>query len=150
MKKFKLEDIDRKRVLVDPPEGYFDRLPGVIQAKTAHKSSRSAGKSVWIWTLRLVPAAAVLILIALYSGVLSFQTAEPDFEQMLAEVSAEEIIRYLEESDLSSEEILQEVDLNALSMEFEESDDVLMEALDIEDETLLELYEDFQIQDSVL
>ena len=46
--------------------------------------------------------------------------------------------------------ILEEIDLNALSMDLNNPDDVLMESLDIEDEALLQLYEDYQVQDSLL
>ena len=150
MKKFRLEDIDRKRVLTEPPEGYFDKLPGIIQSKTAHKTGRSRVNLFLLRGLKMVPVAALLVLIAVYTGVISFQDNNHDFEQILAEVTTEEIILYLEDMDVSSDEILEEIDLNALSMELDNPDDVLMESLDIEDEALLQLYEDYQVQDSLL
>ncbi len=153
MKKIRLEDLKKRQVLSEPPEGYFDRLPGIIQSKTAHKAKtgRKAARQVyWIRALKLVPVAALLVIIALYSGIFTANDVNPDFEELLSQVSTEEIVLYLEELDISNEEILEGVDIKALSMELENVDDPLMENLEIEDETLIELYEDFDLQDSLL
>lgn len=137
MRKYRLEDIKKNRVFTAPPEGYFDKLPGVIQSKTAHKASRST-KTYWIGVLRVLPAAAALVLIMFYAGV--FETREtPSVEDLLAEVSNEEIIDYLSSIDLSTEEILEEVDINELSLDFQESQN-LMESLELDDADLIDLY----------
>ena len=150
MKKFRLEDLEKRQVFNKPPEGYFDRLPGIIQAKTAHKATKSNQQVVWIKALKMVPVAALLVLIAIYSGIFQRQGTEPGFEEMLSQVTSEDIILYLEELDISNDEILQEVDLKALSLEFENMEDPLMDNLEIEDETLMQLYDDFDLQDSLL
>lgn len=150
MKKFRIEDIDKRRVFTEPPEGYFDKLPGIIQSKTAHKERSSKSRVFFIRALKMVPVAALLILIALYSGVISLKEDNPGFEELLSEVSSDDIIQYLEEIDISNEEILEEVDLTALSLEFEQIEDPLLETLDIEDEALLQLYDEYEIQDSLL
>jgi|GEM_PF-2832063 len=150
MKKIKLEDLNKPQVFTKPPEGYFDRLPGIIQCKTAHKSSGSGYQVVWIRALKLVPAAAVLALIVFYSGLFSRQDAVPGFDALLSEVSSEDIILYLQELEISNDEILEEVDLAALSPEFENIEDPLLNNLEIEDESLIQLYEEYNLQDSLL
>ena len=150
MKKFRLEDLEKRQVFNKPPEGYFDRLPGIIQAKTAHKAGKSGRQLVWTNALKLVPVAALMILIAIYSGIFQERTVEPGFEEILSQVTSDDIILYLEELDISNDEILEEVDLKALSLELESIDDPLMDNLEIEDETLIQLYDDFDLQDSLL
>jgi hypothetical protein len=150
MKKFRLEDLEKRQVFNKPPEGYFDRLPGIIQAKTAHQAGKGGRQIVWSRALKLVPVAALLVLIALYSGIFQGDDTEPGFEAFLTEVSSEDIIWYLEELDISNEEILEEVDLKALSLELDHMDDPLMNSLEIEDEALIQLYDDFDLQDSLL
>ena len=149
MKKHRLEDISKRQVFTKPPEGYFETLPGIIQAKTANKPGRRA-KIYWMTALKLVPAAALLVVVALYSGLLNTQEETPGFEEMLSEVTSEDIIDYLEELDITNDEILEEVDLAALTLELNDVRDPLMETLNIEDEALMQLYDDFEIQDSLL
>lgn len=149
MKKYRLEDIKKQQVFTEPPEGYFARLPGIIQAKTANKPVRKAWL-YWVRVLRLVPLAAVVVLIALYSGLLNKKESGPGLDELLSEVTTDEIIQYLEDMDLTSEEILEEVDLMALSLEFEGLQDRLIDNLNIEDETLIQLFDDFDVRDSLL
>ncbi len=149
MKKHRLEDITKHQVFTDPPEGYFHKLPGVIQEKIANESVRSTS-TYWISALKLVPVAAAMVLIVLYSGILQPKESIPGFEQVLSEVTSDDILQYLEGLELTNEEILAEIDFTALSLEFENIQDALIDNLDIEDETLLQLYEDFELQDSLL
>lgn len=149
MKKYRLEDIKKQQVFTEPPEGYFDRLPGIIQAQTANKPVRRP-QLYWVRVLRLVPLAAVVVLIALYSGLLDKKESGPGLDELLSEVTTDEIIQYLEDLDLTNEEILEEVDLMALSSEFEDLQDRLIDNLNIEDETMIQLYDDFDVQDSLL
>jgi hypothetical protein len=149
MKKHRLEDINKSQVFTEPPEGYFDKLPGILQARTANKPVKTA-RLYWVGALKLIPAAAAIVLIVLYSGLLNQKESAPGFEEMLSEVTSDDILQYLEELDLTSEEILDEVDLRVLSLEFEDMEDPLIDNLDIEDETLLQMYDDFDLQDSLL
>ena len=150
MKKIRLEDLDKGQVFNKPPDGYFDRLPGIIQSKTAHKRGSGSIPLVWKRTLQLIPVAALLIFIAWYSGVIATSRPDSGFEEILSEVTSDDIILYLEELDISSNEILDEVDLRALSLEFENPEDPLLDNLDIEDETLMELYDSYDLHDSLL
>ncbi len=150
MKKFRLEDLEKRQVFNKPPAGYFDRLPGIIQAKTAHQAGKTGRWASWVWALRLAPVAAMLVIIALYSGMFQQQLDDPGFEEILSQVTSEEIILYLEELDISNDEILEEVDLKALSLELEQMHDPLMDNLEIQDESLIQLYEDFDLQDGLL
>jgi len=142
MKKYRLEDIKKDRVFTEPPADYFDKLPGVIQAKTAHKP-RSRAKTYWMGALKLVPAAAAVVLILFYTGVLGPNGADP-IDDPLAEVTAEDLIDYLATVELTTDELLDEVDFSELSLELLETDqDQLLENLDLDDDSLIELYGDF-------
>lgn len=150
MKKIRLEDLDKRQVFNKPPDGYFDRLPGIIQSKTAQKTRTSSIPLVWRRSLQLIPAAALVVFIAWYSGVITTSQPESGSEEFLSEVTSYDIIIYLEELDISSNEILDEVDLKALSLEFENPDDPLLDNLDIDDENLIELYDSYDLYDSLL
>lgn len=155
MKKYRLEDIKKDRVLHEPPAGYFDKLPGIIQAKTAHKTTNRR-RTYLIGALRLVPAAAAVALIVYYTGIFGPDkgVVVGEVEEVMAlleEVPAEEVIEYLATIDLTTEEILEEVDINELSFEFqEEQDDNLLENLELDDASLIELYGDLAEDESLL
>ncbi len=138
MKKFRLDDIDKSSDFTSPPEGYFDRLPQVIQSRTAARSgTRNPG---WTLVWRMVPVAAAMALIIWVTGVFKDQPGSTT-EDLLAEVTAADIINYLEDSDLTPEEILEEVDVQALSDEIYQEDQII-DALEIEDQILLDWYGD--------
>ena len=92
----------------------------------------------------------MIVLIAFYSGLLNREQSIPDFNETLSEVSSYDIIQYLEELDISNDEILAQVDINALSLEFDDMQDPLIDNLNIDDEALMQLYDDFDVQDSLL
>ncbi len=147
--KYRLEDINKRQVFTKPPDGYFDKLPGIIQAQTANKPSVKP-LLYWVRALKLVPAVAAIVLIVLYSGLLNYDESVSGLDEVLSEVASEDIIKYLENLELTNEEILEEVDLMALSWEFEDMEDSLIENLDIKDETWMQLYDDFGAQDDLL
>ena len=155
MKKYRLEEIrensksKNNSVFTEPPVGYFDKLPGIIQAKTAHKAPNGP-RVYWMGALKLVPAVAAVVLILFYTGVLGPKTEVSSIESQLAEVSTEDLIEYLASVDLTTEELLDEVDFTDLSLDFEEVDqNELLENLDLDDASLIELYGDLQ-EDEVI
>lgn len=108
----KLEDIPKKHVFKEP-EGYFDKLPGVIQSRIAEKEPFFSTT----WGVALKYALPVFI-----AGIAAFFVFRPNDsfnnpEQLLASVSSEELSYYLEESDLSTEELLDIVDLDGVDID---------------------------------
>ena len=155
MKKYRLEDIKKNQVFSKPPADYFDKLPGIIQAKTAHKTANK-GRRYWIGALRLVPVAAALALIIYYTGVFSPDKANVigDVDEVMAElqdIATEDVIEYLAAIDLTTEQLIEEVDLNELSFDFQEGqDDNLLENLELDDAALIDLYGDLDDDESLL
>src|SRR5688572_18050221 len=95
----KLEDIPKKEIFT-APDGYFDTLPGVIQARVA-KQSRFA-QPAWQYSLRYALPAVVLVA----AGILWY-TRQTSAQDVLAGIATEELVRYLEESEgLSTDELL--------------------------------------------
>lgn len=120
----RLEDIPKKNIF-ETPEGYFDELPGIIQSRIAEKSKATSFFPSYGLALRYaVPVLAVAIaLFFIFSP--SDPLRNPD--ELLASVSSEELTYYLVESDFTTDELLDLVDLsdediNALNGEILPSD----------------------------
>jgi hypothetical protein len=101
-----LSDIPRKNIF-EVPEGYFDRLPAIIQARTQPSASvrpRFSGNPVVRYAFYSL--LVVLSVAALYLWLQP--PAHPSAESLLAEVEVEYLMEYLEESDISVDEVWQE------------------------------------------
>jgi hypothetical protein len=122
----KLEDIPKKEIFT-APDGYFDMLPGVIQARVA-KQSRFT-RPVWQYSLRYALPAVVLVA----AGILWY-TRQTSAQDMLAGITTEELVRYLEESEtLSTDELL---DTNLLDADDVQSIEQEVYNLDLNDDVL--------------
>ncbi|CAN5493826.1 hypothetical protein BH10BAC4_BH10BAC4_16780 [soil metagenome] len=104
----KLEDIPKKDIF-EVPDGYFDRLPGVIQARVAGTKR----ESVWLpyLTQSLKYALPVVVI-----GVVSFfylsKPQEQSAEMMIASINSGQLVAYLEDSDISTDDLLENIPLN--------------------------------------
>lgn len=110
----RLEDIPKKPFF-RVPEGFFDKLPSDIQARleTAPRQVRQPlVRYALVYVLPLLIAAAVIFY--------NIRQAKP-VESILASVETTDLIQYLEDSEITTDEMLLEVDLNADELETIES-----------------------------
>lgn len=127
----KLEDIPKKD-LFEAPEGYFDRLPGVIQARIAEKSSTPS----WLPALRFglryaLPALAIAMAAVFYLNKPAIQSTE----ELLASIDSVDLAAYLDESDVTTEDLLESIPLDhteADAIEDQTIDEIDVDELDAE------------------
>ena len=114
----KLEDIPKNHPF-KVPEGYFDKLPGMIQARIAEKSDVKEAKPYFRYALQYALPVVVLAIVAvIYLVPPTTQNADT----LLASVSTDELVAYLEESEITTEELLEEMTLDNESVEAIESE----------------------------
>ncbi len=104
----RLEDIPKKKVF-DVPEGYFEKLPGIIQSRVASREKQSS--AVFRIGLRLA-MPALLIGIAVIFWI-NRSDSRPGAEKILASVQTKDLIAYLKEADFTTDELLDQVQLDA-------------------------------------
>lgn len=129
----KLEEIPKK-AFFEVPDGYFDKLPELIQARITKNTPPETRPY-----LRYALQYALPIVILLVAALIFLKPHQPpDAESLLASVSTEELAAYLEQSDISLDELLE----NATY------DDTVIEAIEAEAFTLLpaEIPDDFKIE----
>lgn len=114
----KLEDIEPKEIF-SVPEGYFEKLPSVIQARLTEKNI--IRKTVWYQRPALRYAVPVLALFAvvMYRFI---PPAKPDVISLLESVEVQYLEAYLAESGITTEELLEVLDPDS-----ETADDMEME-----------------------
>lgn len=145
-KKIDIEQLSRQNIH-RVPDGYFDDLPMRIQSRIADENQKPV--RTWqgslIWQLS---AAAVVLIIGAYF-VFRMDSTNPNPEEMLASVSNEEIIQYLEQEDISTLDMSTLVDLDELITE----QDLYLDPLsstDLSDTDLESVYDDLDFSIDVL
>ncbi|MCH7514805.1 MAG: hypothetical protein IH947_12825 [Bacteroidetes bacterium] len=152
-RKLKLEDINKDNIF-SVPEGYFDELPAIIQSRVSESTSPEARIRLFIparnWQTALI-AATMTLLVVIFAIFRLQKTVATTPEDILAQVDVEDIIKYLDYSDFTTEEIL--AVLNPVSAdleEFIEDDTRLLNDEELKSIDLLDLYETYGIDEENL
>jgi hypothetical protein len=127
----KLEDLPKKEIF-DVPEGYFEKLPGVIQARIAERKQQTASRPV----LRYAFQYAVPLVMIITIGLIWFEKSDSNqssTESLLADIQTKDLITYLNNTDMSTDELLEHASLDAADAEVIEEE---VYGLDLDDETL--------------
>jgi hypothetical protein len=113
----KLEDIPKKNIF-EVPDGYFDKLPGMVQARVAKRSAMPAWNLSWGWSFRY--ALPVLMLMAV--GIFWFRSGSmvnTDYESEMARIQTDQLAVFLDDHDLTTDDLVESMtwstsDLNEL------------------------------------
>ena len=135
----KLEDIPKKQVF-EVPEGYFDALPQKIQTRLSAQHPK--GRMSFILQYRLqyvIPAVVLLVVSVWFSTSLQPENAE----SILASVETQDMIAFLSESDLTTEDLLENG-----SFDNDDADEIETEVyeLHLSGEGIDEILEDIDIE----
>ena len=109
----KLENIPKKNIY-QVPDGYFDKLPMKIQARIETGSPKKQEQYYLRHALQYALPSVVLMVVAF----LVFRPeTKPEVNTLLSSVSTEQLIAYLEDSNLTTEELLDNFEFDAWSVE---------------------------------
>jgi hypothetical protein len=128
----RLEDIPKK-TLFEVPEGYFDRLPGVIQARVASQQPESA----WSGYGRVALRFALPVVVIAAAAVFFLNNPEAaSTEELLASIESEQLVAYLEETEVNTDDLLEFAPLEAEEVQALEEDafgEYILEEIDLEE-----------------
>ena len=148
----KLDDLKKENVH-SVPDGYFDELPQIIQSRVS-KEKKSVWSPVLIGSLRYALPSVVVIMAVVYFSVLKPGQGSANFDELMAQVSTDELVEYLAFAELNEE--IDETEFKNLSEDIiDEVTDGLFDEFDLqglEDDDLLdlELYQDYDLGDDYL
>lgn len=110
----KLENIPQKNVF-NVPDGYFEALPGKIQTRVA--AIREEKETSLVFRYKLQYALPVIALLSI--GIFWFTTSRQssDVDSMLASIQTEDLVAYLNASEITTEDLLENVEFNADDLE---------------------------------
>ena len=107
----KLEDIPKKDIFTTP-ERYFDTLPGRVQARLENR--KPALRPVFTFSLRY--ALPIIVLAA--AGIFWFRpfSTPADIDSMLSSIQTEDLVAYLDESDITTDEVIESGNFDAADL----------------------------------
>ena len=133
----KLEDIPKKSIF-EVPEGYFDKLPGVIQSRVSEINPGRERTYFLAFSFRYALGAIVLVAASIFAY--QYYNAPPtDVESILASVDSQDLVEYLDSDEVPIEEILENIDTNEIN-----PDELRTMELDFSDEDLMDLSNEFE------
>lgn len=135
----KLDDIPKKSPFT-VPDSYFEQLPGKVEARISGHRKKD---TVFAFKYKLhyaIPAVLILVVGIVW---LTKPRQTSDVQSLLATVDTEQLVAYLNNSELTTEDVIDEVDFNVNDIEDIESE---VYQLQIEDETLDALLEDIDLE----
>jgi hypothetical protein len=101
------------------PDDYFDRLPGRIQSRIEQKVGVKEPKPYLRYALQYaLPVALIAIAAVFYLK----PTAPQDANSLLASVETDDLVAYLEESEITTDELIESADFDSESVEAIESE----------------------------
>lgn len=130
-----------KRNIFKVPDRYFENLPMAIQARLARKK-RWWETPVFIGTLKYAIPAFLILIIAFFAIRKPAVIESPD--SLIAEVSTQDLIYFLEDSDITVEEILSNLNLQEIEFELRPEDSGILE-LELDSGDLQEFYEEYEL-----
>ena len=135
----KLEEIKKKNIYT-VPDKYFDQLPSRIQSRVNVKRPVLGIKLSWSLALKVATPAIAIIVFLFYFGINNNNNLSA--EDLIAQVSTEDLIAYLETTDITTDEIIEELDLTNIDLDFYDDGPIMqdMEMDDLELELLLDEY----------
>ncbi len=138
----KLEEINKDNIF-KTPESYFDELPVRIQSKISSRERKFLPDLNWSVVLKVSVPIAAILLFALYLGPQKTQNELPGPENLLSQVSADDVIAYLELENIWTNDIIAQIDLREADL-WQDDEDPLIDALDLDEEQLIDLIDAFK------
>ncbi|MGC1242989.1 MAG: hypothetical protein WA874_15475 [Chryseosolibacter sp.] len=126
-----LEDIPKKQIY-RVPDGYFENLPSRIQTRIAHEQAGARKQPVFRYSLRYALPLVIAAAVSFYY----YNASKPDASSILATVETDDLITYIEESDVTTEDLLEFVEFNNEDLDSIENEVYDLDLSDTGEETL--------------
>ncbi|MEJ1240010.1 hypothetical protein WBG78_17855 [Chryseolinea sp. T2] len=105
----KLDDIPKKHPFT-VPDDYFDKLPGNIQARV--QAGTGERKPLFAYAVRYAIASATIAIVAAVWFWMRPSTENNSAEDIIASLDTSELVAYLNEGDITTDELLDDVYLD--------------------------------------
>lgn len=143
----KLEDIKKKNIY-SVPDRYFDQLPTRIQSRVNEKKPVLGLTLDWSLVFRVAVPVLTVVFFVFYFSIGNHKSIQ-SAEELLAQIDTDDIIAYLQTTDITTDEIIEGLDLSDIELDF--YDDLpIMQDLDMSDQDIDALLDEYGIYEDIL
>lgn len=147
-KKFSLDQLEKKHIY-QVPDKYFDNLPGMIQSRVTAKKPFFKTNSFRLGIRYAFPVACLLV-IGIYFGFFGNQNKpSQSVESLIAEVSYDDLVAYLKDSEISTDDIIASIEDQNLLIDFDRKEVDPFQDFDLEGENIDELMDELDISEDI-
>ncbi len=140
----KLDDINKENIF-KVPDKYFEEFPNRLQDTIREESKKGNGKLISLPTfIKMAVAASILALVTI--GIFQPGTGIRSADQLLANVPTESLIAYLEESDMSVDELIETIDVGLITSDEDLIDPYIIPDEEINDELIEDIMTDYELE----
>ena len=148
-KPLKLDGLKRENIF-RTPDAYFDRLPAQIQARIK-KQEDYGFRPVLVTSLKLALPVIILAVVIFQMDLFApDKSSDQDPMALIDEVSTQDLVAYLGETDITAEEILEEIDFQNIDLDFSVEGALLLDDVDLENSEINLILEEYGIEGDYL
>jgi hypothetical protein len=143
----KLEDINKKNIYT-VPEKYFDQLPGRVQARIQTKKPEGIFALNWSLTYKIAAPALAMVMLVFYfwyDGPENIQSVE----SLLTQVATDDLVAYLETTDITTEEIIESIDFDNIDLDLTDETQI-MPGIEMNEESINSIIDEFGVDEDLL
>lgn len=105
-----LENIPKKNIY-EVPEGYFDKLPGIIQARITAESPEAKKSPFFLYSVRFALPALLIGAVSYIFWLNGGNTQPASTEELLASIETSYLVDYLEETSFTGDDLLENTEM---------------------------------------
>ena len=140
----KLEDINKDNIF-KVPDNYFENFPERLQKRIDETEQQKKVPVIRLRPIINIAAAAVILIFAIY-GITRINDKSASVDQILSEISSEDLVNYLVESDMSTDEFLENLDMSVIASTEDPITDEFIPSDPLDEETIDELLDEYEIE----
>lgn len=140
----KLEDLNKDNIF-KVPDNYFENFPDRLKKRIEEREKHKKVPMIRLRTIIHMAAAAVILIFAIY-GITSINKNNPSIDQLLSEISSEELVNYLLESEISTDEFLESLDASIIASTEDPISDEFIPYEPLDEETIDDLLDEYEIE----
>ena len=140
----KLEDLNKDNIF-KVPDNYFENFPDRLQKRIEDEERQKKVPVIRLRKVIRMAAAAAILIFAIY-GINKINDNTTSVDEILSGISTEELVNYLVESEISTDEFLESLDVSILTSTEDPVSDEFVPSEPIDEETIDELLDEYEIE----
>ncbi len=140
----KLEDLNKDNIF-KVPDNYFENFPDRLKKRIEESEKHKKVPIIRLKTIINMAAAAAILIFVIY-GITKINDNTTSVDQLLSEISSEELVNYLVESEISTDEFLESLDLSIIASTEDIISDEFIPSEPLDEETIDDLLDEYEIE----